>query len=435
VNAGRAGRRLVRIIVHNWPLKLAAVVLATLLYAGLVASQDSNTYPGPIEVFPVEQPADTVVTNQLRDVEQIRYIAPAEVGNLRPEDFHATVDLSDVEPDGNPVSVRVDVTVADPRVTILEFRPRTIQVTLDRKITKSVPVVVDLAAPPDGLQIGEVTVAPEQVDVTGPSALVNRVVRASVSATIDASAIDVDRDVQPDAVDASGAVVTGVDLDPSLVHVTIPVYENLSTRTVPVNAIVTGTPGAGFRIASVDVEPLVVTVEGDLDQLQDLVAADTAPVMVAGATRDITVEVPYALPTGVSPIGGQTARVVVHIEPVTETRTFTAGVTMVGQQPDLRYAASDDTVQLTLFGSRADLDRLEGSAIVISVNVADLAPGVHEVAVVPSLPSVITVAATSPAAVSVTVEPRPTPTPAPTASPAASAGASAVTEPTPTPAP
>ena len=48
---------------------------------------------------------------------------------------------------------------------------------------------------------------------------------------------------------------------------------------------------------------------------------------------------------------------------------------------------------LTLFGSMADLDRLGASPIVVSLNVAELEPGTHEVPVVPSLPSGVTVAA------------------------------------------
>ena len=199
--------------------------------------------------------------------------------------------------------------------------------------------------------------------------------------------------------------MTNVDLDPGLVNIKVPVYENLQNRTVPVNPTVTGTPGAGFRISSVEVAPLVVTVEGDLDQLQALVAADTAPVAVSGATRDVTAEVAYALPTGVTPVGAQTARVTVHIQPVTETRTFTAGIRLDGRQPDLLYEPSETQVLLTLFGSSADLDRLDTSPIVISLNVAALEPGVNEVPVVPSLPSAITVAAISPETVTVTVDP------------------------------
>jgi len=202
---------------------------------------------------------------------------------------------------------------------------------------------------------------------------------------------------------------------------------------LPVNPIVTGTPAAGFRIGSVDVSPLVVSVEGDQAQLQDLVAADTAPVPVSGATRDVTSQVAYSLPTGVSVIGDQTAKVTVHIEAVTETRTFVAGIRLDGRQAALQYEASETRVLLTLFGSTADLDRLAGSPLVVALNVADLGPGAHDVPVVPSLPSAVTVAATSPETVTVTVTERPTPAPPPTATPVESTRPSPSAGPSPSP--
>jgi YbbR domain-containing protein len=429
VNLGRAARRIAGAIVHNWPLKLAAIGLATFLYAGFVASQDNSTFTGPIPVLPVNQPPNTKITNQLRDVEQIQYIAPADLGRLRAEDFHATVDLAGLPADGNPVNVRVDVRPIDPRVTILAVRPPSIPVVLDQKITKQVQVTVIQSAPPDGLQVGTTTVTPTTVAVSGASADVNRVVEARVSVTIDASAVNVDRDVNPEAVDDSGQAVTGVELNPTSVHVQIPVYQNLQNKTVPVNPIVTGTPAAGFRIDRVTVSPLVVSVKGDQDQLAGLQTADTAPVSVSGATRDVTADVAYALPTGVSVIGDETtASVTVHIVPVTETRTYTAGIRLDGQKTGLEYQVSDRTVLLTLFGSTADLDQLESSPIVIGLNVESLGPGSHQVPVVPNTPSAVTVAAISPPQVTVTVTETPTPTPG--TSPGASPGAS-----TPTPVP
>jgi YbbR domain-containing protein len=412
VNFGRAARIVSGAIVHNWPLKLAAIALATLLYAGLVASQDSNTYPGPVQIIPLNQPPGTVITNQLRDVEQIQYIAPSDLGRLRAEDFRATVDLAGLRADGTPVSVRVNVTPIDQRVTILSIRPPSIPVVLDQKVTKQVKVTVIQSAPPDGLQVGDTVVTPKVVEVSGPSTAVNRVVEARVSVTIDASGVNVDRDVTPEAVDDSGEIVTGIELDPSMVHVEIPVYQNLENKTVPVNPIVTGTPGAGFRVDRVSVEPLVVSIEGDQDQLVSLVSADTAPVSVSGATRDVTTEVAFALPTGVSVVGGPgTASVTVHIVPVTETRNFTAGLRLDGRRSTLEYEVSERVVLLTLFGSTADLDTLESSALVISLNVADLGPGANEVPVVPDLPSAVSVAAISPETVIVTVTEHPTPAP------------------------
>ena len=45
--------RVLSVLVHNWPLKLAAVGLATLLYGGLVLSQSSATLSVVIRVDPI----------------------------------------------------------------------------------------------------------------------------------------------------------------------------------------------------------------------------------------------------------------------------------------------------------------------------------------------------------------------------------------------
>jgi YbbR domain-containing protein len=400
---GARVERAVRFIVHNWPLKLAAIALATLLYAGLVASQDSSVFPGPVPVTATNKPPNTVVTNDLRDLDQIRYIAPLEVGRLRADDFEATIDLTNVNPDGQPVSVRVAVTPVDPRVTVLDFQPRSIQVVLDEVTTKLVPVDVEREAAPEGVDVGEVTYSPKDVEVTGPSASVSRVVAARVVVTPDPEGIDIDREIEARPVDESGEVVTGVELDPRTVHVTIPLFTNRESRTLPVNPVVTGTPAQGFRIASVAADPLVVSVEGDADQLAALVSADTAPMSVSGATSDVSTEVPLALPSGVVAIDTDSVRVSVHIEALTETRTYSAGIRLDGREPGLDYELSETQALLTLFGPVADLDRLGSAPIVVGVNVAGLAPGAHDLPVVPSLPSTLTLVEVSPETVTVTI--------------------------------
>ena len=403
MNPGRSARRAFAFVLHNWPLKLAAIAVATVLYAWLVVSQDSNVYPGPIPVLAVHQPAGTVVTNDLRDVGQVRYIAPADLGRLRAEDFRATVDLANVTPDGNPASVRVTVTAIDSRVTILDFQPRSIQVLLDESISKQVPVRVERGPAPSGVDVGETTYTPTQLTITGPSAAVNQVVAARVTVPLDPGGLDVDREIEADAVDAGGQVVTRVDLEPRTVHVTIPLFTNKESRTLPVNPIVTGTPAPGFRIASVEVDPLVALVEGDGEQLTALTRVDTAPVAVFGATSDVSQAVALALPTGVVATGPATVTVTVHVEAVTETRTYVAGLRLDGRDPALDYAFTPTTVVLTLFGSVADLDLLGSTPLVVGLNVSALAPGTHAVPVVPSLPAGVKLADLSPGTVSVTI--------------------------------
>ena len=427
MNVGRAIRRAARFVVHNWPLKLAAIALATLLYAGLVASQDSSTFPGPVTVIAQNQPADTVITNQLRDVESIRYLAPAGAQRPRPGDFRATIDLTNVKPDGNPVNVPVRVTPVDPDIAVLEVTPRTIQVVLDTFASKTVPVRVEPGPAPEGIDVGETVYDPQEVEITGASSAVERVVAVLVTVSLDSNGLDVDRQIEARPIDANGEVVTGVDVDPRTVLVQIPLYTNKETRTLPVNPVVTGSPAPGFRVASIAVSPLAVTVEGDADQLTSLSQVDTAPVTIFGATADVVQRVTLALPNGIVATGPSSVTVSVQVEPVTETRTYNAGLRLDGRDADLQYTLRDESVLLTLFGSVADLDQLGSAPIVVGVNVADLGVGTHEVTVVPVIPSGVTVAAIEPPTVTVVVSPPASTGASPTAvaaTPAPTAGSS-----------
>ena len=71
--------RALAFLVRNWPLKLAAAALATLLYAGLVLSQNAQTWPGSVPIQAVKLPASAVLLSNLGDVRDIRFFAPADV--------------------------------------------------------------------------------------------------------------------------------------------------------------------------------------------------------------------------------------------------------------------------------------------------------------------------------------------------------------------
>jgi YbbR domain-containing protein len=279
-----------------------------------------------------------------------------------------------------------------------------------------VPVRVNEGTIPTGVQAGDAVVDPKTVTISGPSSAVRDVAEAVVSVRIDASGVNVDRMVSPDPVDGQGQAVTGVKVDPTTVHVTIPLFTDRQSRSLPVIPTVTGTPAPGFRIASVSTDPLVVSLVGNLDELDALVGANTATVLVAGATSDVDVIVGLSLPVGVLPLGDGKVRVRVHIEPVTETRTYGAGFRLDGTSPALQYSLSDASVRLTLFGSVADLDRLSATALVVGLDVSGLGPGPHKLTIVPSLPTGVSVAASSPTVVTVTITVPPSASPSPSAS-------------------
>ena len=416
--------RLLRIVVHNWPLKLAAVGLATLLYGGLVISQSTTTLADAvIPVVPANQPEDTILINNLDPVTEVRYFSPSGRRAVS-STFQAEVDLANVPVGAGPQQVPVSLISIDPEINVVSFSPDRVTVDLDSVEEKEVPVDVQFGPPPPGLTTGTVTTDPDVVVVSGPASLLDTVVAARADVIIQPNAISIDQDVQLRAVDAAGQNVSLVTLDPDVTHVTIPVFEDVRTKTLPVTPVLTGAPAPGFEVASVTVEPTVATIAGDAEVLAALSAVETESISLNGASATLELDVELAMPSGTEPVDVEEVHVTVTLRPLTATRNFEAGLELVGSRGDLDYATSTDRVLLTLGGSTADLDRLSGAALAAELDVTGLGPGTHEVAVTVDMPAGVTLVAASPPQVTVTISAPPTPSPA--ASPAV---------PTPTPAP
>jgi YbbR domain-containing protein len=406
-------RRVVGFVFRNWPLKLAAILLATLLYGGLIVSASSETFQGHIPIQVLNQPGNVFIIGNLDDVTSIRYLA---LGSNRPSvttaSFTATVDLSavPVAAGSPPVSVPVILRATDASsIQVIDFSPSRIQVRLDPLVTKVVPVQVDHGTVPDGLDVREPVVSQENVTVSGPDSSVVLVAAAEARVRIQPSGIDVNQAVDLVAVDARGDVVPTVELQPSSVRVTIQIGSQLSTRALPVNPVVAGNPGAGVLVAGIAAAPLLVTVEAESALLATLVKIDTQPVPIVGATADVVADVPLDLPPGVSALGVTTVRVTVTLRPQLGTRSFQLGVGLRNADSATRYDLGAGQLVVTVGGPLAALNALDGASLLATVDVGGLGPGAHALTPEVALPTGLTIVALSPPEVTVTVTPAPTP--------------------------
>jgi YbbR domain-containing protein len=416
--------RALRFILHNWPLKLAAIALASLLYGGLVLSQTTQPFTDPVPIENPNPPPNMIVLSNLGSVTRITYVAPPDLGlRIDSKTFEASIDLANVQPTGQAVSVDVTVEATDDRIQVLDFEPRAISVIVDRLGSREVPIETILQPLPSGLDAGEPILEEETAVVSGPESLVSTIVKVQAEVPIDGTGVDVNELIPLIPIDVQGnrlGDAERLEVQPTLVRVRVPVFTDRRTKSLPVTPVVTGTPAAGFEIESVTVDPIVVNVEGDANDLAGLDHLDTAPVVVFGASSELVQTVELVLPDGVQVVGPDRIQVTVRLRPITETRTFTAGLILVGTRPDRAYALSTDRVLVTVTGSVADLDRLAASGFSLTVDVAGLNVGTHTVEVSANLTTGLTLQNVSPNPVEVTVsnveappEPTPGPSPAP----------------------
>lgn len=310
-------RRVTDFLRRNWPLRLGAILLATVLYTGLVLGQNVRTWTGEVPIERIRQPSNVTLISEIPPVTLIRYRAPIDV-LVSPNLFAANVDLSGVAPvsGGPPITVPVTLVSLDQRVQIVDFQPREVQVQLDPVTERTLPVTVELGTVPDGVTVGSPQVEPSAATLRGASSRVESVSQIVARVSVDAAALNVDRDVDLVAVDGNGNPVPGVDIDPQRARVRVAVARELGNRTLPVVPVLTGAPAAGYRIVAISVEPLIVTLSGEATTIGALEGAFTEAISVEGRTTDLEAVVNLDLPDGVSVSGSDQVRVVLTVDPL-----------------------------------------------------------------------------------------------------------------------
>ena len=412
-------KRAARLLFHNWPLKLAAVLLATMLYAGFVVSQSVQEFTSGVQIDPLNVPTTARLSDNLPEVTRIRYVAVGDASSrASAESFQATIDLANIDPQGGPQFVPIRVQSVDGRFTVVDFEPRSIRVSLDPLKTRSdIPVHVIQGPTPDGLDVRPAVVTPKTVSVTGPASVVDRVTEVQATVVIEPSGLDVDRDVDLVPVDALGDRVTPVDVEPATAHVRIAVFSNLRSRPLPVTPVLSGAPAGGYRVEAITVDPLLVSVEGEADQILSLSEAATESIQISGATQDVVKDVALSLPEGVLPVGGDiTVRVTVTIRPIAATRSYDAAIVLDGSETGLEYRLSLTHALATIGGPLADIDRIDSAAFTIRAEVGGLGPGTHIVRLKANLPVGLSLVTSDPPTVTITITVPASPSPSPSAS-------------------
>ena len=409
-------------LIRNWHLKLSAVLLATVLYTGLVFSGSFSDNEIQVRVDQENASRDAfVLTGDLGFV-SVRYRATNEVASrIVADSFQATVDLSayDMERSPQPQQLPIEVTTDLDGVQILNREPETVRVEIDRIEVRSVPVEVDLGDVPDGLRTGTPVLSDEEVEIRGPRSIVEQVDRAVAFVAIPASGIDFNEPVGVRPVDVRGEPVPEgqVEVDPETVSVQIDVEPVETTATIIVRAIIEGTPAAGFALDALTVEPAAVTLRGLPEVLAEISEVATEPLSIDAVSEDQTFEAALELPDDVRLAGGDDPIVTVTatIVPLRLSRTFVVGVTCEGAGENSCLPGLDQ-LSITLSGPGEALSTLSADALTPVLDASGLEPGSHSLTpVLPGLPDGVEVLAVQPGEVPVTivapVEPTPEPSP------------------------
>ncbi|HPD40610.1 MAG TPA: CdaR family protein [Anaerolineae bacterium] len=375
-------------------LSLAALSLVLAFFFWAVATETSDpteerAYPDaiPIEVRGV--PADRMAAYGAENSKaRVVLRAPRSIWQiLQVEDIHAYVDLSAASP-GKNISVPVIVEVLRGPAQVVEYSPQEITLSLEPLAEKDVPVLVVIDGTPAlGYVARPPTYVPQAVTVRGPESRVAEVVRAQLRVSVKEQRQNVTGDLAAQPVDQAGNVVAYVEIIPKSISVNVPIEQLGNIRDMAVRVIVLGDPADGYRVASVTVDPPIVTVIGRQDVIQQLPGyLDTDPVLLNGASASFTATVGLQLPEGLSVLLTPEVLVEVTLEMQESKVTVPAEPEVLGLPTGYSVELQPARLRLVLIGPYTAIKDLDIDTVKVSVDVDGLAPGRHTLTPTITLP-------------------------------------------------
>jgi YbbR domain-containing protein len=402
-----------RVMMHDFPLKLTAVVIAILLWIAISQNAAPRVitveFDGRVPVDRPEDPAGYVVRGQFGDVRVTLRGAPGVADRVALSDLHATFDVKALTlGKAEPQDARVTVTVAKEGVEVVDVAPLTVSVRIEPVTSRTVMVQPRFAnEPPAGTRPGDAVVTPTEVKVTGPESDVARV--TAVLGTVRFGDAQTDVEAPGTAaipVDAAGTPIDGLRVEPSVVGVKVPVLPIATTRTVPVVFNLRGSVAPGYWVVGVAMDPFAVTVRGDEKVLSSLDRIETVPIDVGGLSATRTQTVALAIPDGVTLLKPTDVTVTMTVQPLTGTRLFTSAVVVTGLAANQVADVEPASVSLLFAGPVPTLLALTTEQASASVDAAGRAPGTYTLDVVVRAPAGVTVQTLQPARVAVTIRSR-----------------------------
>lgn len=383
-------KRFFRFFTHNWDLKLLSVVLALVLWVYVVsaeAPQLERVLTVPVETENMGQ--DLSLAQTLPPVSiRIRASVRVEVGS---ENIHAYVDLEGKAAGQFLLPVLLKPI---PSANLLEANPDQILVQLENVETTTLPIeIVFLGRLPQGLSLGQdQIVEPNTISLQGPHSVVVQARRALAAVDLTDLSSSVSQTVNVRILDREGKELP-LKVTPETVKVSIPVNRESLIKTVPITPRIVGSPGSGFVIRSVTVEPAIATLEGTSESLNSILAISTVPISVDGSQESFTESAD--LDIGQLSASLLTESVVQVTVELAEAAQAEFEVTVESLDASWPAAMDPPQIKITVIGPKSEIESLRPSDFLVEVNLKGLVEGEYSLPLQVMVPTGITLLNTS----------------------------------------
>lgn len=382
-------------LTNNLGLKILAVVLAVFMWLIMVNVSNplmTETRTVAVEIINEDILEKSNLTYELQGKNTVTVSYDVRVRDqyrVTASDFYAYADLSQLYDVTGSIPVQVEIANDSVRPLIEgtpTVKPGVVQIKTEPLQRKRFDLRAHTTGTEqEGYALGQVSLNPGYVYVTGAVSVIGQISSAGVDLKIDGINSDQDGSARVKFYDANdnelnlGSEVR-LNIEEVDYHITI-----LNVKNLALDFQVGGTVRDGFRFTGVECDVKSVSVEGLKAALASVNTLTIPEEMlnVDGATGDVQVEVDLReiLPDNITMANDSvtTALVTLKVEALTvkEVEYDLIDVMFEGGQEGYSYYFEQDKVTLQVRGLSEDLERIQNGDIILGLDVEGMEPGVY----------------------------------------------------------
>ncbi|MBH1940374.1 hypothetical protein I5677_05620 [Mobilitalea sibirica] len=262
-------------LTRNIGLKILSILLASVLWL-VITNVDDPVVPKEfrnVEVEIINEDAIHALNEEYEVIEgdTIDFTVRARRSirdELTEDDFVVTADFENLSVvDSVPISITCPKYKGE--VEITEGLPKHMKISREELVDKTVKVdVIAKGEPAEGYVVGETSVSPIFITVTGPKARVDRISKVVAEADVTGASRTFTRISEPIALDEEGnPIESKLDYSEKNLFVSIDLYRK---KMINVLLNITGEPAEGYVQTEQKYEPEVITIAAEESILADI---------------------------------------------------------------------------------------------------------------------------------------------------------------------
>lgn len=364
---------------------LLAFILALTVWVTSINADDpirEDLFPTSIPIEYENLAEGLIFVGQPQSEGYVRLRAPNHVWEqLSSEDIHLRLDLTGFETGNYKIMLNPPAVDLKP-VRIIDYDPKQINLTIEPKLTKKLPVQILVSGEPAlGYETQKALSDPQEVSLLGPASFIQRVSEVQAEVSINGRRLDLEQNVPLVALDKDGAHVSGIQIEPDHAIISISIQQSERYRLVAVIPSIKGQPDSGYRITKIDVIPdQVIVFSSDPQALEALEGyAETEEIDISGATDQVEIRASLNLAEDIALVGDQSVLVRVDIAPIINSMTITRPIEFQGLESGLAAVPSPDSVTIFLSGPMATLEQLQPEDVRVVLDLIGLDIGTYQI--------------------------------------------------------